>query len=82
MTEQQAERVANIVLGVAASVAAYYVITDPRVRRTAWGFLRTALFSVGPAWIVAETRQAWAASAHSGSSPASNHDLRHPAQGI
>ena len=59
MTEQQAERVANVVIGLAVAGAAYYVLKTPQLRRAAWGLLRTAVASSGPAWLIAETRRGW-----------------------
>lgn len=59
MTEQQAERVANIVLGLAAAGAAYYILKTPQLRRIAWGLVRTAMVSSGPAWVIAETMRGW-----------------------
>jgi hypothetical protein len=55
MTQQQAERVANIVLGLAAAGAGYYILKTPQLRRIAWGLLRTAVVGSGPAWLIAET---------------------------
>jgi hypothetical protein len=63
MTEQQAERVADIVLGLAAAGAAYYILKTPRLRRIAWGLLRTAIVGSGPAWLIAETMRGWEAGA-------------------
>ena len=66
MTERQAERLANIVLGVAAAGAAFYILKTPSLRRMAWGLARTALTGSGPAWLLAETRRGW----DSGTAPA------------
>jgi hypothetical protein len=63
MTEQQAERVANVVIGLAVAGAAYYVLKTPQLRRIAWRLLRTAVASSGPAWLIAETRRGWDAGA-------------------
>ena len=59
MTESQAERIANIAIGVAAVGAAVYILKTPALRRLAWGLARTALITGGPAWLVAETRRGW-----------------------
>ena len=59
MTEQQAERVANVVIGLAVAGAAYYVLKTPQLRRIAWGLLRTAVAGSGPAWLIAETKRGW-----------------------
>lgn len=59
MTEHQAERIANVVIGVAAIGAAVYILKTPALRRLAWGLARTALTASGPAWLIAETRRGW-----------------------
>jgi hypothetical protein len=59
MTEQQAERIADVILGLAAVGAAIYILKTPQLRRTAWGLLRAAVVSSGPAWLIAETRRGW-----------------------
>jgi hypothetical protein len=60
MTEEKAEKVANILIGAAVAAAAYYILRDPGLRRTAWRIARGAIASSGP-WLVAEARHAWAA---------------------
>jgi hypothetical protein len=62
MTERQAETIANIVIGVAAISAAYYVLKSPEARRTLWLAARGAFAASGP-WLVRETRRGWEASA-------------------
>ena len=59
MTEHQAERTANILLGLAAAGAAYYILRTPKLRRLAWGLVRTAAVSTGPGWLIAETMRGW-----------------------
>ena len=59
MTEQQAERIANLVLGLAAAGAAYYVLKTPQLRRVVWQAARNAVAAAGPAWLASETRRAW-----------------------
>ena len=59
MTEPQAERVANILLGIATAGAAFYILKTPSLRRMAWGLARTAVTASGPAWLLAETRRGW-----------------------
>jgi hypothetical protein len=59
MTEQQAERLANLVIGVAAAGAAFYILKTPSLRRMAWGLARNAMAGSGPAWLLAETRRGW-----------------------
>jgi hypothetical protein len=63
MTEPQAERLANVMIGLAAIAAAYYVLKTPSLRRMAWRLARTAVTASGPAWLVAETRRGWDAGA-------------------
>jgi hypothetical protein len=63
MTEHQAERIANVLLGLAAAGAAYYILKTPQLRRTAWGLVRTAAVSSGPGWLIAETIRGWDAGA-------------------
>ena len=66
MTEPQAERIANILLGMAAAGAAFYILKTPSLRRMAWGLARTAVTAGGPAWLLSETRRGW----DSGAAPA------------
>ncbi len=61
MTEERAEKIANVLMGLAAAGAAYVVLRDPRLRRSAWAILRSALAASGP-WLVSEFRHAWAES--------------------
>lgn len=63
MTESSAERIANIVLGVAAIGAAVYVLKTPQLRRLAWRLSVVALTGTLPAWISQEIRAGWEASA-------------------
>jgi len=59
MSEEQAERVANILIGVAAFAAAYFILRTPPLRRMAWQLARTAIVTTGPGWLMAEARRAW-----------------------
>ncbi|MGH9307913.1 MAG: hypothetical protein ACRD1U_00970 [Vicinamibacterales bacterium] len=61
MTERQAETLADILIGVAAASAVYYVLKSPEARRTLWQAARGAFAASGP-WLVSEIRQGWAAS--------------------
>ena len=70
MTEPQAERVANLVIGAAAIGAAIYVLRKPALRRLVWGAARNTLSAGVPAWLVAETRNGWAGSADRPRQPA------------
>lgn len=69
MREEQAERLATILLGVAVTGATYYVLKTPALRRAAWRLVRTALAAAGP-WLISEARSAWAQSARQADSPA------------
>ena len=60
MTERQAEKIANLVIGAAAIGAAIYVLRSPALRRAVWGAARNTLIAGVPAWLVAETRNGWA----------------------
>lgn len=63
MTHQHATRVANVIIGVAAAGAAYYVLRTPSLRRMAWRIAATAVATTLPAWFNRELRDAWTASA-------------------
>jgi hypothetical protein len=69
MTQRQAEKVANLLIGAAAVGAAFYVLKTPALRRMVWGLARNALTAAGPAWVMAETRRGWAESAASREQP-------------
>lgn len=80
MRQQQAEKAANIVIGLAALGAAYFILRSPSARRTARQVVKTALGAAGP-WLVAEAQRAWNASrtsqapGHTESAPAgARHD--------
>jgi hypothetical protein len=62
VTEENARRIANVVMAAAVVGAAYYVVRTPPLRRTAWKLLVVAVTGALPAWIGAEVRQAWAGS--------------------
>lgn len=63
MTREQAERVANVVIGVAAVGAAVLILRTPQLRRMALQLARTALLTTGPAWAAGELKKHWADSA-------------------
>jgi hypothetical protein len=65
MTEAQAEKLATLFIGVAATGAAWFILRTPALRRAAWSLATTAAAAAGP-WFVAEVRTAWAASGRSG----------------
>ena len=61
MTQTSAEKIATVVLGVAAAGAAYYVLKTPRLRRIAWQMSVAALTGTLPAWLTQEIRESWEA---------------------
>lgn len=62
MTDEQARRTANAVLGVAAVGAASFILSNPPARRIAWQIVRTALAGALPLWLGGELQRAWNAS--------------------
>ena len=62
MTQSSAEKVATVVIGVAAAGAAYYVLRTPQLRRTAWRLGLAALTGTIPAWVSQEIKDSWEAS--------------------
>ena len=62
MTEDNARRLANVILGAAALGVAYYVITTPPLRKLAWRLTVTTVTATLPAWFHRELQQAWAES--------------------
>lgn len=62
MTEDNARRLANVILGAAALGVAYYVLKTPPLRRLAWGLTLATMTSTLPAWFKRELQQAWAES--------------------
>jgi hypothetical protein len=63
MTQANAEKVANVLIGAAVVGAAYYVIRTPQLRRVAWRLTVAALTGTIPAWLTQEIRNGWEASA-------------------
>jgi hypothetical protein len=62
MTEQTANRIANVVLAAAALGAAFVIVRTPPLRRMAGGLLLAALTGTAPAWLNRQVREAWDAS--------------------
>ena len=60
MTDENAGRVANALIGVAVIAGTYYVLKTPSLRRLAWRVAVTALTGTLPAWLGREVQQAWA----------------------
>jgi hypothetical protein len=63
MTDDQARRAANVILGIAAAGAAIYILKTPPLRRAAWRFASTAISGPVAAWFATELRRTWAESA-------------------
>jgi hypothetical protein len=68
MRPEKAEKVANILIGIAATAAAYYILRDRSARRQLWQIVKTTAAASGP-WLIAEARRAWV---ESGASSGSN----------
>jgi hypothetical protein len=62
MTQSSAEKVATVVIAVAAAGAAYYVLRTPQLRRAAWRLGLAALTGTIPAWVSQEIKNSWEAS--------------------
>lgn len=58
MTQEQAEKAANIIIGAAALGAAYFILRDPSLRRTVWRAARGVVAATAPA-LIAEARRVW-----------------------
>lgn len=67
MTQRSAEKIANVMLGIAAVGATIYVLKTPRLRRLAWQLTVASMTGAVPAWITQEIRAGWEASAHESS---------------
>jgi hypothetical protein len=63
MTEAQARKTANVVLGLAAAGAAYYVLRTPSLRGVVFRLAGVALTGTIPGWLGNEVRRAWMESA-------------------
>ncbi len=59
MTRATARTVANLLLGAAATVAGFYVLRNPRLRRAAVRALRIGLTTTIPGYLVHEAISAW-----------------------
>ncbi|HUF24893.1 MAG TPA: hypothetical protein VMN81_12250 [Vicinamibacterales bacterium] len=58
MTRENAEKTANIILGVAGAAAALLMLRNSVLRRTALKLGRTAIVAGGP-WLAREATAAW-----------------------
>ena len=59
MTEPNAEKVANLLIGAAVLGAVFVILRNPSLRRSAWQLARGAAAAGGP-WLMNEARRAWA----------------------
>ena len=62
MTDSSAQKVANVLIGVAVVGAAYYVARTPSLRRLVWRLALTAATGSVPAWFRQEIEHEWAES--------------------
>lgn len=67
MTEERAEQIATVLIGVAAVGAAFYILKTPSLRRMLWQVTRTMVTTTGPVWLAAEAKRAWHESSNPGS---------------
>jgi hypothetical protein len=58
VTRHNAERTANIIMGVVGLAASLFVLRNAALRKTAVKLGRTALVAGGP-WLAREAAQAW-----------------------
>ena len=72
----QAERIANILLGLAAAGAAYYVLENADAPAAGLGLARTGAVSTGPGWLIAETMRGWDGRAGSSDRDSPRYDRR------
>jgi hypothetical protein len=59
MTEQTAQKIANVALVAAAVGAAYVILRTPSLRRFAIGLAAAAMTGGVPAWLTREVQHAW-----------------------
>lgn len=59
MTDENARKVANVVLAAAAVGVSYYVLRTPPLRRAAWRLALAAVTGTLPAWFAREVEHAW-----------------------
>jgi len=66
MTNEQADRVANVVMAAAAVGAAVVILRIPFLRRLAWRVVAIGVTGALPAWISREVREGWVESGRRG----------------
>ncbi len=59
MTPSTSRTVANLLLGAAGAVAAYYVLKHPTLRRVTLRVLKIGLTTTIPGYLVKEATSAW-----------------------
>lgn len=59
MTEENARKVADAVIALAALGIAYYVVRTPPLRRLAWRLAVTSMTGIAPGWLAREVKVAW-----------------------
>lgn len=75
MTDRTAEKLANVVLGIAVAGAALYVLRTPSLRRIAVRVAMVTLTGTIPAWFKKEITESWHASAATTPEPGARADL-------
>ncbi len=71
MNQRTAEKLADVVLGIAVAGAADHVLRTPSLRRAAFRLAGVTLTATLPAWLRQEVVASWQASGGSGSARAS-----------
>ena len=69
MTQTNAERAANVLIGAAVAGAAYYVLKTSSLRRVAWRLVVTGLTGTLPGWFRQEIEQGWKQSGRIANAP-------------
>ncbi len=59
MTQQNAETVANVLIGAAGAVAGYFILRNPKLRRAAWRLLKIGLTTTIPGYLLKQATGAW-----------------------
>ncbi len=59
MTEHNARKVTNVLLGLAGAVAAYFIIRNPSSRQAAWRVVKVGLGTTIPGLLLKEATSAW-----------------------
>ena len=70
MTSDRMSAAAEVVVAAIAAAAAVYIMRRPPLRRLAWQVAKYAVGTILPAYLVQETRRAWAESSRNLRAPA------------